>query len=85
MPMHLYWSLSKEVYVVLDIILRLLFCGVSQVQLSHFSCVIDIIVGTLGARLFPQWYATSFETLHVFWSWSKDVHVILYNSQIISY
>ena len=33
-------------------------------------------MGTLCAQLFLQFYADSFETSHVFWSWSEDVHVV---------
>ena len=31
----------------------------------------------MSALLLLQCYANCFETLHVFWSWSEDVHVVL--------
>ena len=41
-------------------------------------------MGTLFAQLLIQFYADSFETSQVFWSWSEDVHVVLiYSSDYI--
>ena len=39
-------------------------------------------MGTLCAQLNLQFYADSFETSQVFWSWSEDVHVVWINPQI---
>ena len=33
-------------------------------------------MGTLCVILLLQFYADSFETSQVFWSWSKDLHVV---------
>ena len=44
-------------------------------------------MGTLCAQLLLQFYADSFETSQVFWSWSEDVHVvwILSSDYILSF
>ena len=59
-----------------------------QIDFSHFLRKLNLvifwiffsikvnIVGTLCAQLLLQFYADSFETSHVFWSWTEDVHVV---------
>ena len=34
------------------------------------------VLCTLCAQLLLQFYADSFETLQMFWSWSEDMHVV---------
>ena len=47
-----------------------------QFELSHFSSILTMKVGTLCAQLLLQFQANSFKTLHVLWAWSEDMHVV---------
>ena len=38
--------------------------------------IIAVKKGSLCTRLLLQFYTRSFETSHVFWSWSKNVHAV---------
>ena len=43
---------------------------------GHFHSESELIVGTLCAQCLLQFYANSFKTLHVLWTWSEDMHVV---------
>ena len=58
---------------------QIIFVAFLQVELIIFSGIIYDKVngqGILWAKLLLQFYADSFETSLVFWSWSEDMHVV---------
>ena len=64
----------------LDVILVLIFVTFSTLGTLSFSDLrFDesvVTVGTLWAQLLIQFYYKPFETLHMFFPWSGDVHVV---------
>ena len=69
----------------LDIILRLLFATfvhkLKLVALGIYYYQSESLVGIVCAQLLLRFYANTFETLQMFYSWSIDVHIMGYNPQ----
>ena len=40
------------------------------------TCTLCMQINSVGGVAWTRFYADSFETLEVFWSWSEEMHVV---------